>query len=220
VTTAVSATHIGYGTLRLEPVRMSLGQAAAAAAYASIFYSVEPRNAHPAWIQDKILDQDSYITWNSDVTRETRHFKAINFIGARGMLADEAFRPDAPLTANEAVAALNLLVELEGGAFKLPAPEDDAKEITRGEFARLLVEVKQSLTPDWQFVEPSRPSYKDVPADSPYFAAVETLKAHWIESALFAGAAVDEFDPDSTLTRADAAEAVYLAHREAAMGEL
>ncbi len=175
----------------------------------------------PAWIQDRVLDQHAYITWYSDVTRETRHFKAIQFVGARGVLPGEAFRPDEALTVEDTAAALDVLIRLEGpvgaGHRACPAP---AEPITRGEFAKWLVESKRAVSADWQYVEPARPSYKDVGGDSPYYVAVETLRAHRIEAWLFAGGTPDEFKPDDPITRADAAEAIYLAHREAALNGL
>lgn len=220
VSTAVSATHVGYGTLRMEPVRMSLGQAAGAAAYWSVIFGRPVRDINPAWIQDKILSQHSYINWNSDVTRDTRHFKAINFLTARGFFPGEEFRPDDNLTAHDAHNALSLMVRLEGCATGLPiTPVADTDEpITRGVFAQWLVVAKQLTSSWWGWMTPPNPSYTDVPAGSPYYAAVETLRAHCIEPVLFADYEEHLFKPDAPITRADAAEAIFLAHRTNAMG--
>lgn len=220
VSTAVSATHVGYGTLRMEPVRMSLGQAAGAAAYWSVIFGRRVREVNPAWIQDKILSQHSYINWNSDVTRDTRHFKAINFLTARGFFPGEAFKPDDNLTAHDAHNALSLMARLEGCPAGLPiAPVADTDEpITRGVFAQWLVIAKQLTSNWWGWVTPPNPSYTDVPVGSPYYAAVETLKSHCIEPVLFTDYEENLFKPDAPLTRADAAEAIFLAHRPNAMG--
>lgn len=214
VTTAVSATHVGYGTLRMEPVRMSLGQAAAAAAYYSVLHGIEPRDVSPALIQDKLLSQKAYITWYSDVNRDTRHFKAVQFLGARGMFPGEAFKPDDPLTRADAVSALSRLLELEGSKerFATSAPSPDP--VTRAEFAQMLVHAKQRVSPDWQCMTPACPSYSDVPTTSPYYAAIETLHAHRITALLFENTPPGEFLPSAPITRADAAEAIYLAHRD------
>ncbi|MGQ9455829.1 MAG: FAD-dependent oxidoreductase [Armatimonadota bacterium] len=220
VSTAVSATHIGYGTLRMEPVRMSLGQAAAASAYWSWLYSIEPRRVRAAWVQDKILSQYAYITWNSDVNRETRHFKGINFLAARGVFKEEAFEPNKALTRKEAVAALNKLLELEGSSYRIEEASvgDTEQNCTRGEFAILLVKAKQMISPDeWRPILPPWQSYSDVPKSSPYYTAVETLKLRRISASLFEGAEKDKFNPDAPITRADAAQAIYLAHRAYAM---
>ncbi len=115
VSTAVSATHVGYGALRMESVRMSLGQAAGALAYESALYSQPPKCINPAWVQDKVLSQHAYITWYSDVNRDTRHFQAIQFMGARGMFAGEAFAPDKDLSCGDALCAMRNLLELERG---------------------------------------------------------------------------------------------------------
>jgi len=219
VTTAVSGTHVGYGTLRLEPVRMSMGQAAAAAAYWSQLYSRPLRDINPAWIQDKILSQYSYINWNSDVTRDTRHFKAINFLGARGVFQNEAFKPETPLSREEALIVLNRMLTLEcypRGLELSPIP-DSKTPVTRGQFAIWLVEAKQKSPDRWNLVVPSCPSYSDVPISSPYYAAVETLRAHRINALLFSDEETGKFHPEAPMTRGDAAEAIYLAHRCYAM---
>lgn len=219
VTTAVSGTHIGYGSLRMEPVRMSMGQAAAASAYWSILYSTEPRHVRAAWVQDKILSQHAYINWNSDIDRDTRHFRAINFLGARGVFVNEEFDPAAPLTREQALVVLNRMLKLENyprGMEKSPLP-DPTSPVTRGQFALWLVEAKQKTSDDWSPVPPAAASYDDVPADSPYYAAVETLRARRITSSLFEDYEPGLFRPDAPISRGDAAQAVYLAHRAFAM---
>ncbi|MDH7601837.1 MAG: FAD-dependent oxidoreductase [Armatimonadota bacterium] len=217
VSTAVSATHVGYGTLRMEPVRMSLGQAAGTCAYWSKLYSISPRRVRAAWIQDRILSQYGYITWNSDITRDSRHFKAINFIAARGIFRNEPFEPDKPLTLGEAVAAVNRLLSLEGSNETFPVAGDPERICSRGEFANLLVAAKQKTSPDWIVTLPPWHSYDDVPPSSPYYGAVETLKVKRISANLFDRAERWKFKPNEPITRADAAVALYLAHRAYAM---
>ncbi len=219
VSTAASSTHWGYGTLRMEPVRMAMGQAAAAAAYWSILYSESPRAIRAAWVQDKILSQYAYIKWNSDVTRHTRHFKAINFLTARGIFVNEAFEPEKSLSREEALIVINRLLKEENyprglELSPLPSPEAPA---TRGQFAVWLVDAKAKSPDAWKLVTPEQPSYTDVPKDSPYYAAVETLNAHWISGGLFANTAPGTFGPEEPISRADAAEALFLAHRAYAM---
>lgn len=219
VTTAVSATHIGYGTLRMEPARMSYGQAAAAAAYLAITRSVSLRCINPAWIQDRLLSQHAYIYWYSDVKPTTRHFKAINFLAARGVFPNEpknTFRPDENMTEEEAIASLNMLLALEG-CNQAIAQQASSQTITRGRSAALLVEAKAKVDPAWRILPSAQQTYVDVPLSSPYYSAIEMLAAHRITPNLFEGYEAGMFKPDAPITRADAAEAIYLAHRNYAM---
>ena len=81
VTTAVSSTHVSFGTYRLEAVRMQFGQAAAIASYLCIRYHKSARNVPARQIQDELLphaanlqaDPDLKLTYLSDVKPTERH---------------------------------------------------------------------------------------------------------------------------------------------------
>ena len=102
VSTAVSATHVAYGTLRMEPVRMTMGQAAGAAAALALQYEVEPRRIPSRMVQEVLLRYGVYLYWFPDVTRETRGFRAIQYLAARGYFPEERFEPDKMLTRGDA----------------------------------------------------------------------------------------------------------------------
>jgi hypothetical protein len=110
------------------------------------------------------------------------------------------------------------MLALEGCSKNLSNGEADLTcPITRGEFALWLVQAKQMTSKWWKWVTPDCPSYSDVPKDSPYYAAVETLKMHRIDADLFTDTPPGTFKPDEPITRADTAEAIFLAHRAFAM---
>ncbi len=106
VTTCVSATHVAIGTLRMEPVRMNMGQAAGAAAVLSIQTGIPLRRLPVADIQRALIRQGVYTYWFPDVTPETEHFEAVMFLSARGYFPSERFEPQQPLTRGEAVRIL------------------------------------------------------------------------------------------------------------------
>jgi hypothetical protein len=106
VSSAVSATHVAYGTLRMEPVRMALGQAAGVAAVLSLQRGISPRQLPVSEIQRHLLRFGAYIYWLPDVNPATEHFEAIQFLGARGYFPSERFEPTQPLTRGEAARLL------------------------------------------------------------------------------------------------------------------
>ncbi|MCS6831743.1 MAG: FAD-dependent oxidoreductase, partial [bacterium] len=246
VSTAVSATHVAYGTLRMEPVRVNMGQAAGAAAALALRYDTEPKRIPSRLVQEVLLRYGVYLYWFPDVTAETRGFRAIQYLAARGYFPEERFEPDKML--NRADAARWLWHRLRQDGFEvahttptlpytdLPAehPARQAVEglvaagvlqpegtqfypdapISRGLFAQWLVGVMAKLN-RWTPVSPEKPRYLDVPVDSPFASAVETLYKHRITSVLWDG--VDAFQEhgvrffaDGPITRADAARTLYL----------
>ena len=67
---ALSATHISYGSIRMEPVFMVLGQSAATAAIHSIRENTSVQEIDRTKLQDKLLADGQVLTTNP--TKEPR----------------------------------------------------------------------------------------------------------------------------------------------------
>ena len=120
VTTAVSSTHVSFGTYRLEPVRMALGQAAGIGASLALTFGLAARNVPARQIQDELLprrvnpvgDPNAVLTYFSDVKPGHPLYRQIMWLAARGIRpAGEAFQPDAPTTRAELADWLTRLTE-------------------------------------------------------------------------------------------------------------
>ncbi len=111
VPVAVSASHLGYGTIRMEPVWMALGEAAGTAASLALERGVRVRDVPRGALQRALLAAGQVITYFQDVppARFAGHdqqasglSEAVQFWGARGFFTHYAARPDDPLTHGEA----------------------------------------------------------------------------------------------------------------------
>lgn len=120
VTTAVSSTHVSYGTYRMEPVRMACGQAAGVAAALCIRYHLAAREVPARQVQDELLPSfhnsngDPYLVLHyfTDLKPGSPYYRAIQYLASRGFAADqETFKPNAPTTRDELSAWLKLLVQ-------------------------------------------------------------------------------------------------------------
>lgn len=83
---SISVSNIVNGTTRLQPCVMQLGQAAGLLAALSIKHSVDPKNIAIRQLQQNLLDANGYIMPYKDVTQQNPYFKAIQKIGATGLL--------------------------------------------------------------------------------------------------------------------------------------
>ncbi len=106
VTSAVSATHVGYGTLRMEPVRMAMGQAAGISTAMAINGGRKPAEVSLEQLQRKLVEAGVYMGWFSDVTAETPRFWAIQELAAKTVLTDEELKPQQPLVYEEMIRCL------------------------------------------------------------------------------------------------------------------
>lgn len=108
---SVSVSNLINGATRLQPVVMQLGQAAGAIAALSQYKGVDVKEVSVRSVQDVLLEAGCYIMPYLDLPKDHRHFKALQRIGATGILRGEGrnvgwanqtwFRADEPLMAEE-----------------------------------------------------------------------------------------------------------------------
>lgn len=99
VPVCLSATHVGWGTLRLEPVWMHVGDAAGHALALAADRGVDPAHVKTADLQQRLVEAGAMITFfaDCDVTRGGANVAAIQFLGTKGFFPDYEARPSEPL---------------------------------------------------------------------------------------------------------------------------
>ncbi|MBW3635461.1 MAG: FAD-dependent oxidoreductase [Armatimonadetes bacterium] len=103
VSVCVSSTHIGYGTLRMEPVFMSLGTAAGVAAHLAVKGNLAPSQLDVEALQRQLLKQRQVICVFQDVPLDHPHWAALQFFGTKGFFPEYEARPDAGITRAQAL---------------------------------------------------------------------------------------------------------------------
>jgi len=101
VAACVSSTHIGYGTLRMEPVFMGLGTAAGLAADLALSGDGDTRHVPLEQLQLELLHRGQVITVFEDVGPNTVGRDGFNLFGTFGTFPTYQARPDEPLTGAE-----------------------------------------------------------------------------------------------------------------------
>ena len=111
---SVSVSNLMNGATRLQPVVMQLGQAAGALAALSQLQNRPVKKVSVRSVQRALLDAGCYIMPYLDLPKDHQHFKALQKIGATGILRGEGcnvgwanqtwFRADEPLLAEEIYA--------------------------------------------------------------------------------------------------------------------
>lgn len=117
---AVSATHIGFQVLRLEPIRVAMGQAAGNAAAMCVKQKIQPRDLDVPALQRSLLKQHQTLFLYTDVPPSADHFEAIQRMGLSGIdpgYADFSFRP-------EELATLAFVAKYLFQGLKLPVKMD------------------------------------------------------------------------------------------------
>ncbi len=88
VPVAVSASHVGFCGIRLEPTWSALGQAAGLAAHLSIKNKVPVALVRVADLQSLLLKKGAKIIYVSDVEADSPYFEAVQYFGAKGFFHD------------------------------------------------------------------------------------------------------------------------------------
>ena len=125
---SVSVSNLINGATRLQPVVMQLGQAAGALAALSHIEDRPVKKVRVRSVQENLLESGCYIMPYLDLAKDDRHFKAIQRIGATGILRGEGrnvgwanqtwFRAADPLRGDEI-----FIKDFYGGNVPLPKGE-------------------------------------------------------------------------------------------------
>ena len=145
---SVSVSNLINGATRLQPVVMQLGQAAGAIAALSKMHDRPVKKVRVRAVQKALLDAGCYLMPYLDLPKDHVHFKALQRIGATGVLRGEGrnvgwanqtwFRADDPLLAEEIFAG-----DFYGGQIPL-----DQGPVTIGEFVALMRKLGVPLPQD------------------------------------------------------------------------
>lgn len=138
VTGCVSSSHIGWGTIRLEPVWMHVGESAAYALALAQRARVSPADLPATELQRALVARDVMLTFfnDFDLSAPTAEQRAAQYFGARGFFPDYFARLDQPLTRGIAEVWARPDANATTTARRVATANDD-RPITAAEFARL-----------------------------------------------------------------------------------
>lgn len=119
VPVAVSATHMGLGTIRMEPCWMQIGYAAGVAADVSLASRMDVRRISIDRLQDELLKDKQVITYIKDEPWGSETSKAVQYFGARSFFTGYEAKPDEAVTVAEASQWIATCRSYSGGN-KLP----------------------------------------------------------------------------------------------------
>jgi len=109
VPVALSATHVAFSAVRMDPTWTVLGQAAGIAAALCVRDGIAPRALRVIDLQRELAKQKIKLAFFWDVDGAHPDFEAIQLLAVRGAVradAERCFRPDQALTRAEAAVAL------------------------------------------------------------------------------------------------------------------
>lgn len=124
----VSATHLGFGTLRMEPCWMAMGHSAGVAAHLAHTRNVPVRAVPLRELQNELLRQKQVLIYLSNVPESHPDWVALQRAGLAGCFPRLAANPDTPV---DAATAKDWSVKV-GKAESLPF---DAGKTTRAAYA-------------------------------------------------------------------------------------
>jgi len=105
VPVALSATHVAYSSIRMDPTWMAMGQSAGIAAAMAAKGGITPRELPLEQLQKQVVGQNLKIAFYWDVAGDHPAFEAIQLLSVKGIAdgnAERLFRPDEPLTRADA----------------------------------------------------------------------------------------------------------------------
>lgn len=115
---SISVSSIANGSSRLQPVVMTIGQAAGAAAALSIKQGIQPRDLSLREVQQQLLNADAWLLPFMDTSPEDWFFQPMQRLGVSGVLKGEGIPyawanqtkiyPDSMMTQSQVAEALEI----------------------------------------------------------------------------------------------------------------
>lgn len=102
VPVAVSASHMGFGTLRMEPCWMALGEAAGVAANLMIQLDLPGRQTPIPQLQRDLVAQGAMLIFYRDIAIDDPLYPALQYLGVQGGIAGWKADLDEPLSERDA----------------------------------------------------------------------------------------------------------------------
>jgi len=148
VVTTISATHVGWGTVRQTPTLMHLAESAAWAVVLALEHDVLPAALDVDHLQRHLVGRGLMLSFFNDVDMASPGdwVPAMQYLGTKGFFGSYDARPGEPLTAGLAVLwAQATAAWMAGGAraeeWAMRVAEEEAREsvpVTWAEFCALL----------------------------------------------------------------------------------
>ncbi len=97
---AVSATHVAWGTVRVEPCLMHIGETAGHAAALALESGVAPGEVDVEALQRRLVENRVMLTFFNefDMATDAQWVSAVQFLGTKGFFSSYNAKPDDPLT--------------------------------------------------------------------------------------------------------------------------
>jgi hypothetical protein len=142
----LSATHVGFGTIRLEPTWMQIGEAAGAACALAADRDTTPGALDAGSLQRTLADDGSWLTFFNDVEPGVDDpAVAAGFLGAKGFFRGFDARPTEPLGPKTAAVWADGIAGLLDGSIDPSAlarrlPKSPDGEVMPAEFRTTVAE--------------------------------------------------------------------------------
>lgn len=156
----LSATHVAFGMIRLEPTWMHIGEAAGFAAALALERNTPPATLDITVLQRTLVEHGTMLSFFNEFDMDTQDTwtEPIQFLGTKGFFNSYNATPDKPLSKSAAKHWARSLATLIDGelenptarARRLPSEETSNQPITGVEFIELFKsELKRSdINPD------------------------------------------------------------------------
>ncbi|MEZ6051615.1 MAG: FAD-dependent oxidoreductase [Planctomycetaceae bacterium] len=144
----LSSTHVGWGTIRLEPTWMSICEAAAHAVVLANHQQITPAQINADELVRQLADRRVMLSFFNDIEGHTDAdwYPAIQYLGTQGYFGTYEARPDEPLTAPLAksgpISSNNTFAmassPTDAAIMRPRAEQANGDIVTAGEFAKSL----------------------------------------------------------------------------------